>query len=479
LSLIAKSTQMFLSIALRLATNFVVFVILARVWDVRSFGAFMYSFTVSTLIGLLIDYGFGLQLLRDIGHEPSRTREIVSNALRAKLILLVPVLAISFGVILIPPISPASIPVFLLLLLSVVLNSTALLFNFAFRANQRFNVELRLSAWANSIFFVFAAVASLAGGKPIFMAGVFAFARCVYLIISGRVFARTFGWPALLPFRSPSVRNMLTTGFPFCVHLSLGTLYFQVDTIVIRALLGDEAVGLYQPAIRLVMGLLVVTEVLSNVFLPSMAAIRQSIEKLLSEGRRLTHYAFVTGTILATIMLLWSRDIIVCIYSTDYLATVPVFSVFSIVLFLRYMGISFGITLTVCDRQSVRAAAVSIAVVLSIFLNLILVHRFGIVGAAWSSVITHIVLNLIYVIYTRVELGFGLLTRRSYGMFLCAALVAAIYLLFGSQPWLLKALETLAVIVVILSIGISPAEWKSVLAGMQKVLRREKAGSPP
>ena len=53
-----------------------------------------------------------------------------------------------------------------------------------------------------------------------------------------------------------SLTGTLSKGFPYAVHLFVGTLFLQVDTLVIQQVMGASAVGLYQGGMRLLFGAL-------------------------------------------------------------------------------------------------------------------------------------------------------------------------------------------------------------------------------
>src|SRR5690242_1513366 len=71
----------------RLATNVLAFILLARVWGPTEFGVFIYPMTLATLVTMLVDYGFGLQVVRDISRDSSRVEAVMSRALGSKLVL--------------------------------------------------------------------------------------------------------------------------------------------------------------------------------------------------------------------------------------------------------------------------------------------------------------------------------------------------------------------------------------------------------
>ena len=79
-----------ISTIVRLATGLVLFIVLAHVWGPERFGTFMYPFTIAGILVKVVDYGFLLQVTRDVGRDLSAAHSTMSRAHGAKLLLAVP-----------------------------------------------------------------------------------------------------------------------------------------------------------------------------------------------------------------------------------------------------------------------------------------------------------------------------------------------------------------------------------------------------
>lgn len=55
------------STGVRVLAASVVFIVMAHAWGPEVFGVFMYPFTIAAIVVKVADYGFALQLMRDIG----------------------------------------------------------------------------------------------------------------------------------------------------------------------------------------------------------------------------------------------------------------------------------------------------------------------------------------------------------------------------------------------------------------------------
>ena len=144
---------MALSTALRLLTGVVIFIVMARMWGPERFGSFMYLFTITSLVGLIVDYGFGQQLMRDIGYDKNKTRHIMSGVLAAKLLLSVGVVAVSAIVSVTPWGASQPVGVFWILLATCIASSFAETYTCVFRGLGQYQEETRIAAWVNFLHF--------------------------------------------------------------------------------------------------------------------------------------------------------------------------------------------------------------------------------------------------------------------------------------------------------------------------------------
>ena len=136
--------------------------------------------------------------------------------------------------------------------------------------------------------------------------------------------------------------------------------------------------------------------------------------------------AVLLFTLLVVITLFfYYESIILILFSNEYLVLGDYIIYIIAIIFLRYIGLVPGIILTSGGRQEVRAKAVFYSVIVSIVLNFILIPKLNIEGAFLSSLIAHIILNLIYVFYAFKMIDF--FSKRNLKFILSSCLI--LYLL--------------------------------------------------
>jgi len=443
----------------RLATGVVLFVVLAYVWGPERFGVFMYPFTVAGILVKLVDYGFLLQVARDVGRRPSDAHATMSRALGAKLLLVVPACVAVYVIATLLPGANGFGALLAILLADAVFNSFAQFLNIPLRALGRFDEEARIAAFGNALVFAAVAAAALTGHGPLVTAGVMAGGRVLCVLFSSSAYRRLLGSAPRAIIEWPSLRTSLWVGLPFCVHATVGTLNMQLDTLMVQHYLGAPYVGLYQAGMRLLLGALLVADALNSVYLSAMARASHDRVELSRLAQRMTRQLLTVGLLAFGCMVAAGPWVVRLLFGGRYDALAPLLPLFGLLAFIRYAGVSYGTLLTLADRQAVRVFAVSLVMVLGLAFNAILIPRFGLTGAIVSAILGHLVLYAVYVNAARKDVG-GLLIDRRSGVLLClaCAIVLCLPLLSSVDASVRIALgATLALASLV--VGPTAAEW--------------------
>ena len=455
--MIKSTVFMMMSTLARLLTSVVVFIVMARVWGADVFGVFAYPLAIATVAVMVVDYGFGLQVVRSIGTRPDAVEQVMLRSVAAKCLLS---LLVAGGALVATPWladDRGTLALTWLLLVSSLLTSFALLLNLPFRGLGRFADETKVVVLASVIHFAVVVVAVAAGAGPLLVAICFVLSRACYLLLSLSAYRRLvarFDWRRLDGW---SGLAMLRDGLPYGVFVAMGTLYFQIDTLLVQHYLGSRDVGLFQAGVRLLMGALILPEVICNVYLPAISGVAgRNVAETARLGERMTRHLLMLGVIGLAVFWLGSRWIVSGLYGADYASVVPLLPAFGVVLLLRFVASSYGLLLTVGDRQLVRTAVVSAAFVVSLAVNVLLIPRYGLRGAVLASVVTHAFLLSAYLWFVVHDLGRWFFDSRNLALLALAALAVVIAPL---NP-VIRLGEGVVIIVATLAAGVKSSEWK-------------------
>ena len=202
--------------------------------------------------------------------------------------------------------------------------------------------------------------------------------------------------------RLADVRALFSYGLRVHPANVLGYLGYRLDVFLVDGYKGAAAVGLYGAGVVIAEGLWMPSQAISTTLFPTIAA-----EK--SEAARRTITPFVARStlwltaILGGILVLAAGLLVEFLYSSRFSASTSVVRILvpGIVLFSGARVL--GNDLAARGRPLVNSVIAGASVICNIALNLVLIPRYGIDGAAWASTASYPVLfATTLVIYRRV-----------------------------------------------------------------------------
>lgn len=376
-------------IAGRLFTSALAFVITAvvlpRQLGQHDFGIFAFYLSLHQLLQNVFDFGAGTVVIRDASRERERAGQLIG--------MLVQIKAVIAGIALVGMVGVAWVyegpgERFLLLGLAAL----SLLFHAPAGAAAIFNVDMAFgrsvlasvagqSAWLLATLAL--ALSGVAGpalylvafGLGTVVNGVLAYAwarrRVAIRYDAGRAdFARLWreAWPA-------------------GVSMTMASVYFFIDTAMLRPLAGEVAVARYSVAYRLMTFVLMVPVLFSNVLFPvysrlwslGAAALRPFFQRSLG-------VLLALGLIVPATVPLVSPDIMALVYEPQYGGSAPVLSVLCLAIATVFATYPHVLVLLASGQQRVMMFISTGGALLNVGSNLWAIPRFGIEGAAWTTV---------------------------------------------------------------------------------------------
>jgi O-antigen/teichoic acid export membrane protein len=390
---------MALSTALRLLTGVIIFIVMARIWGPDKFGSFMYLFTATSLIALVVDYGFGQQLMRDIGYDKTNIRELITGVMSAK-IMLTGSMVLVFGITSLTPWGQQQpLILFWILLMTCIASSFADIFNAVFRGLGHYKAETNIAFWVNLVHFGFVFGLLVAGRGVIEVALGFLVSRILFFYLALRTYERLV--PPTDRIKNTRIANglkNLRVGFPFAAEAAFTNFQSQADTLIVHHFLGAGAVGVYQAGLRLMQGANTFAPVLSNVYLPVMASKISDSNGLKALSNRLFLQMVLVGGGFMLIFVLGAHFITNMLYGHRYDDLIPLMPWFGVLLLVRYVAASYGITLSAVGLQSARVIAIATALFSLFLATYFLVPSLGLLGMLYSSILAVACLYIAYAI---------------------------------------------------------------------------------
>ena len=210
----------------------------------------------------------------------------------------------------------------------------------------------------------------------------------VYLLLYRRGGESIAGWR----FRVDIARELLAGSWPLMVGLLATQIHNRMDQLMIGELLGAQGVGQYAAASRLTEIWVGLAVVVSASLYPAIITSRERDRGEYRERMRLLYQVLaLTGVMGAVVVSLSAVPLMGWLYGEEYLPGAQVLAwqiwggVFAFLTVGSYRWLVLeGLQLFVLYRTLA-------GMVINVLLNLVLIPRFGIVGAAAASLVGHVV----------------------------------------------------------------------------------------
>ena len=202
--------------------------------------------------------------------------------------------------------------------------------------------------------------------------------------------------------KAPFDRELLVFSYPLMFVTILLTLMHWMDILMLGAFTNASTVGLYHPAARTA-GLLqaLLTSFLS-IYSPMIAQFHaESDQKNMSGSYKLVSRWLLTFSIpVALIFLVYPKKVML-LFGAEYLPSANILMVLTAATFIHAILGAAQSTLSMTGHTRLVLWNAIGAFVINIILNIILIPNYGMIGAAWATLISLFVISLLRVLEVR------------------------------------------------------------------------------
>ncbi|MBK5276446.1 MAG: flippase [Desulfuromonadales bacterium] len=402
--MIANTSWLLLDRALRLCVGLFIGVWVARYLGPEQFGTLNYVTALVSMFGAFASLGLEGIVVREIVRTPALTTVILSSAFALRL--------------------SASILSIFLLMLSIVLMRPAdyqsawlvgiigagLLFQ-SFDVIDlwfRSQVQSKYSVFAKNAAFIISAALKVV--LVLSKAPLAAFA-CVALTetvlgAAGLIFfyvrigsLRDLWHPVIT-----TTRWLLKAGWPLLLTSLTAMVYMRIDQIMIGQMLGDKEVGIFSAAVRISeVWYFIPTAIVGSAF-PAIMTLKMNDEVLYSIRLQMMYTVLtMLGLCAAIIVTFFSHDLIQLLYGAKFTPAADILSLHIWSGIFVFQIIASGSWLMAENLQLYSLYRAAIGCVVNVILNIFMIPQFGILGAAYSTLISYasVVVSLLFFARTR------------------------------------------------------------------------------
>ena len=378
----------------------VLIILVARMVGAAEFGKYAYALNLAILLSVIADFGMGYIITREVAANPEKANKVLRGGLwwRWRLGILAFILCVLAVVIM-------GKGVEILILVILISGSTIIVTVFGsieayLKGQERFGLLAVLSIARQS--------ALLLGGILVLLSGYgirgVASIQLTMAVLGGIVLLAVVRNRGLGSDQSPQIirKKIIQDALPMAMTALCVMFYYRIDVLILSSVKGDAAVGYYNAARSLLLGLVILPAGVMTAFLPMASKLLQiNLAKLREVALQLfQHMAFIGGAIAVGGWLL-SFQVISLIFGQKYGLAAPPLKILLWAFFFMCLNSLQGTILIALELQHLQTYAVGFAALLNLILNLLMIPPWGANGAALAAVATEALVFVLAGIFIR------------------------------------------------------------------------------
>jgi O-antigen/teichoic acid export membrane protein len=376
---------------IRLIVSFTVTVYVTRYLGPGNFGLLSFALSFCALFATFTNLGLDSILIRDLVKTPERKHVLLGTSSRLKLIGGIGGMALIWVVARFAGYDAATIT-------SIMVIALGMLFQPMNVAELYFQsqVSARLILFAN--LFTVVIVSALKIYLISVGAGLLAFAWVTViekLVLGGALlvlYQRDNGDLQRWRFDMDTSREMLRNSFPLIISGMVIMIYMRIDQIMIKEMMSNVAVGYYSAAVYVAEGWYFLGMAINSTLFPAIVKAKQENEALYYHRLQKLCRTMVWVALAVAIPVSFTADkIILLLYGPAYQLSADALRISIWTGVFVFLGVASSSWLISENLQRLTLYRTTAGAVLNIVLNFLTIPRYGIAGAAMSTLISQAV----------------------------------------------------------------------------------------
>ncbi len=387
-----------LGIGVSKVSKLVLIIYVARILGATEYGKFTFALAFISLFVVFSDLGLSSIITREFSREKEKEKEFFS-ILSLKIVLsLGTLILISIGSFFITSDPNIRKIIWILAGFSLIGNFSESIYAF-FRARQRMEYQswgtvlegLIVAGVGFFIIFNFPTVINLSYG---YLLSVLISLAFILTLFCFKVFPLRISW------RIEVWKKFLRMSWPLALASLFGAFYVYIDSVMMGYLGQITETGWYNAAYRLVISTTIPMGIIVMNFYPVLSKLFKESKK---ELQRVWNYQMELMIILALPLMIGgivlAPQIINFVYGADFTPSILAFQILILMVVLAFLSSPFSQVLIASNQQKKFFWITISGAVINIILNLILIPKFSLYGAAVATVITYLLILFLFFLF--------------------------------------------------------------------------------
>jgi len=185
-----------------------------------------------------------------------------------------------------------------------------------------------------------------------------------------------------------NIKNIILKSFPILISAISIILYMRIDQIMINAILDEYNLGIYSVSVRYIEIFHFIPKIIIISLLPILLISKKYNFNLL----KLNSIIFKLSLLIISFVLISSDYLIPYIFGKVYIGSITSTKILSFSIIFVFYGVINEHWYVSKNLQKLYATNVFLGAIINIILNYFLINNFGIDGAAYSTLITYLLI---------------------------------------------------------------------------------------
>ncbi len=354
------------------------------------FGKYNFVNSFTSFFFLISIFGLTNLQLREIPRSPEKASLYLSNILLIRLVLIISTTLILLGLTYFLPYDPETLVSLRIFSLSIAFQTLTFTFIDNFVALEK-SFYFALTLTLNHLILSLVGIFLMVKGYGLIALSWLWFASWFLTTLLGFFLLNRYGFPFLFQPDFQVAKWLIKEAWPFVLSSLIFMLFFKVDTVLLFSIKGAAQTGWYTAGYRIIEAIAFLPQSLMLAIFPSLSRFyrenKETMEEVAKKGLR---YLSIISFPLAVGGFVLSSSLMSFLYqkSADLIA-----AAFSILIFsFPFLSLREG-TIHILNSQNRQKTNFYIdltGLIFNLALNLILIPRYGFIGAAWATFLSYL-----------------------------------------------------------------------------------------
>lgn len=413
--------------------SFIYFTLIARLVGVVDTGAYVFALSFTTIFSVFVDFGLAPLIQREIARAPARTKAIIQKTLAIKSFyaIIAIILAVTIGRLM--GLSGLVLNMVYIALALMIFDSFNITMWSAFRGHHKLQYE------ASSV--ILAQIIVLAIGVTGLVMGVSLEILIIALLV-GSIFTSIYAFSlvraklkiwAVPRFKGAYDKKFLQESFPFGFSGAFTRVFSSIDSVMLRQMVGQGAVGLYAVPNKIVFALQFIPAAFAASIYPAMSHLyKEDKKKMIRIFEESMLFLLLLSIPIAVGIFVLTPIIITDLYTSEFAAAIPAMYILVWGVVFGFVEFPLGALLSAIGQQRKNTITRGIVMTINIVLNILLIPLYSFLGASIAAVVSYAILTSMGIFWVRkyVKVDWGRLFHAFLKISLSALLMGiAVYAL--------------------------------------------------